>query len=174
MSSLAYLTLVHVLISLAAICAGFGVLAGLLSSRVYPRWTSVFLVSTIATSITGFFFPFTGFTPALAFGILSLILLAVACYSFYVRHLQGSWRTAYAITALLSLYLNFFVLIVQMFTKIPAIATLAPTQSELPFLVTHMLVLACFVILGYSAVTTFHPVLAARPPYARGKAPLET
>jgi hypothetical protein len=150
--NLEYVTLIHVIISLVGIASGFGVLAGLLTARVYPRWTAVFLATTVATSVTGFFFPFRGVTPAFAFGVVSLVLLAVAIYALYARRLARRWKRAYAITALIALYLNFFVLIAQMFAKVPEIRTLAPTQTELPFLITQLLVLAVFVGLGCIAV----------------------
>jgi hypothetical protein len=153
--ALEYLTLIHVIISLVGIASGFGTVAGLLGARVFPRWTGVFFATTVATSVTGFFFPFRGFTPAFAFGVVSLFLLAVAIYALCVRRLAGVWRKTYAVTDLMALYLNFFVLIAQMFTKVPEIRALAPTQTEPPFLVTQLLATAMFVGMGFLAVTRF-------------------
>jgi hypothetical protein len=109
----------------------------------------------VATSATGFFFPLHGFTPAAAVGILSLILLAVAIYALYVRKLAGAWRGSYLLTALIALYLNFFVLVAQLFQKTPALKDLAPTQSEPPFGIAPGLVLVVFVVLGISAFRRF-------------------
>ena len=159
--ALAYLTLIHVLISVVGIASGFGVLAGLLAGTVFPRWTALFLATTVATSVTGFFFPFRGVTPAFAFGVLSLVMLAVAIYARYARRLAGAWRRAYAITAVIALYLNFFVLIAQLFTKVPEMRALAPTQAEPPFLLTQLLVLAIFVGMGFLVVMkcrAAHPI----------------
>lgn len=145
---LEYFTLVHVLISLAGIGAGFGALAGWIEGKLLPRWTAVFLAMTVATSVTGFFFPFRGFTPAIGVGILSLQLLGAAIYALYFRQLAGVWRKVFVTTGVASQYLNFFVLVTQMFQKFPAFQALAPTQSEPAFAVTHALVLAVFVALG--------------------------
>lgn len=150
-----YFNLIHVIISLVGIMAGFGALSGMLAATLYPRWTALFLAFTVATSATGFFFPFRGFTPALAVGVLSLVVLAVAIYALYVRRLSGAWRTAYVITALTALYLNVFVLIVQLFQKMPVLKALAPNQSEPPFAVTQAIVLIVFLVLGFFATTRF-------------------
>src|SRR5690349_18918779 len=101
---LATYTLIHVLISLAGIATGFVVVGGWLGGRHLPRWTTWFLITTAATSVTGFFFPFLGFTPAYAFAILSLLLLAVATFALFARKLTGPWRKTYVICAAASLY----------------------------------------------------------------------
>jgi hypothetical protein len=159
------LTLVHVLISLAGIFTGFVVLAGLIAGKRLDGWTRLFLATTVATSVTGFFFPFNGFTPAHAFGILSLILLSVALYARYPRRLDGAWRKTYVITAVISLYLNVFVGVVQAFQKVPVLKALAPTQTEPPFKLTQLVVLALFIVLGVVAVIRFRneQVNAAQP-----------
>src|SRR5436190_16597222 len=118
-------TLVHVIISLIGIGSGLVVMIGLLTGRQLNGWTALFLASTVATSVTGFFFPFHGFTPAIAVGILSLFLLAVAIFARYGRRLAGAWRWIYVVTAMVALYLNVFVLIVQLFQKVPALKALA-------------------------------------------------
>jgi hypothetical protein len=148
---LEYLTLVHVAISLVGIASGFGVLSGLLAATLFPRWTAVFL----ATTVTGFFFPFRGFTPAFTVGLISLLPLAAANYALYVRRLAGAWRKTFVVSALTALYLNVFVLIAQMFLKVPPLSALAPTQSEPPFLVTQLLVLALFIPLAIAAAKRF-------------------
>jgi len=99
--ALQYFTLAHILVSIAGIAAGFGLLAGLVAGKLFPRWAAVFLAATIATSVTGFFFPFHGVTPGIAVGVISILALAVACYALYVRRLNGVWRRAFVITAVL-------------------------------------------------------------------------
>jgi len=150
-------TLFHVLLSLAGIISGFVVAFGLLTAKRFEGWTAVFLWTTVATSATGFLFPFHRFLPSHVLGILSLIVLAVALYARYPRQLAGAWRRTYAVTAMIALYLNVFVGVVQAFQKLPALAALAPTQSEPPFLVAQLAVLAVFVLLGIVAVRQFHP-----------------
>jgi hypothetical protein len=140
-------------ISLVGIFSGFVVLFGLLTGKRLDGWTWLFLTTTVATSVTGFFFPFRGFTPAHAVGILSLTILAIALYARYSRQLNGAWRKTYVFTAMLSLYLNVFVLIVQAFQKVPALKDLAPTQTEPPFKLTQLVVLVLFVLLGIAGFT---------------------
>lgn len=152
---LSLLTLVHVLISLAGILAGFVVLFGLLAGKDYDRWTTIFLVTTVATSVTGFLFPFHQFLPSHATGVLSLVALAAAIFARHYRHLTGHWRKVYVIGAVLSLYFNVFVAIVQAFLKIPALHEIAPTQSDPPFQVTQLVVLVLFVALGVAATLRF-------------------
>jgi hypothetical protein len=149
------LTRVHVVISLLAIGSGLIVMLGLLAAKRLDRWTAFFLATTIATSVTGFFFPFHGFTPAIGVGIISLVVLALAIVARYACHLSGAWRWLYVISAMVSLYLNVFVLIVQSFQKVPALKALAPTQTEPPFLVSQLVTLALFVVLGIVATVRF-------------------
>jgi hypothetical protein len=151
------LTFVHVLLSLIGILAGLVVLFGLLTSRQLNGWTTVFIWSTVATSVTGFLFPFHRFLPSHAIGIISLIVLAVAIYALYGRHLAGAWRLVYAVTAMIALYLNVFVLIAQLFAKVPALKTLAPTQTEAPFKEAQLAALIAFVVLTILAAIKFHP-----------------
>ena len=154
-SNLSPFTKLHVVISLIGIVSGLVVMFGLLVGRRLSGWTALFLISTVLTSVTGFFFPFHGVTPAIVVGIISLVLLAVAIVARYARHLAGVWRWIYVVTAMISLYLNVFVLIVQLFQKVPALKALAPTQSEPPFAVTQLLVLALFVVLTVIAAIKF-------------------
>lgn len=151
-------TLIHVVISLAGILAGLVVLGGWLAARHFRGLTAFFLVTTALTSITGFFFPFQGFTPAYAVGGISVVLLAVAAYALYGRKLASRWQTAYLVTAGLALYLNFFVLVAQLFVRLPALHALAPTQAEPAFGVTQGLVFFSFVILSVQAVRRFSVV----------------
>ena len=148
-------TKIHVVISLIGILTGLVVLIGLISGRRFNGWTAWFLVTTIATSATGFLFPFHGVTPAVIVGVLSLFLLAVAIFARYFRRFVGAWRWIYVVTALIALYLNVFVLIVQLFQKVPSLKALAPTQTEPPFLVAQLSTLLIFVLLTFTAVIRF-------------------
>jgi hypothetical protein len=150
-------TVIHVIISLLAIASGILVLIGMLRSNRMPGWTAFFLLTTVLTGVTGFLFPIRGFTPALGTGIVSLVLLALALYGLYSKHLSGAWRWIYVATAVAALYLNVLVLIVQSFQKIPALHPLAPTQSEPPFLIAQAMALFAFVVLGTLAATRFRP-----------------
>jgi hypothetical protein len=154
-SNLSPFTRLHVVISLIGIVSGLVVMFGLLVGRRLNGWTAFFLLSTVLTSVTGFFFPFHGVTPAIVVGIISLVLLAIAIVARYLRHLVGAWRWIYVVTAMISLYLNVFVLVVQLFQKVPALKALAPTQSEPPFAVTQLVVLALFVVLTIIAAIKF-------------------
>ena len=148
-------TLIHVVISLIGIVTGLVVLAGLLSGKRLDSWTAVFLLTTTATSLTGFGFPFEQLLPSHIVGAISLVVLAVAILARYAYRMAGAWRTAYVVTAVTALYLNVFVLVVQTFQKVPALAALAPTQSEPPFAIAQLIVLVLFLVLGYRAVVSF-------------------
>jgi hypothetical protein len=160
--SLANFTMVHVIISLIGIVSGIIVMFGMLGSNRMPGLTAIFLLSTILTSATGFGFPFTQLLPSHMIGILSLVLLAIACIALYAMRLTGPWRWIYVTTALASLYLNVFVLVIQAFLKIPALHALAPSvpPSEPPFAVIQGLVLLFFVIVIIGAWRRFRPAAA--------------
>ena len=151
-------TIFHVVISLVAIIAGLIVLHGWLTARRLDGWTLIFLLFTLATSVTGFFFPFNGFTPAIGTGILSVVVLFAAFAALYAFHLEGSWRWIYLVSAAIALYLNVFVLIIQAFLKIPALHALAPNGNEPPFAIVQGIVLVLFVIGGFLAVRRYRPV----------------
>lgn len=151
-------TLFHVALSLVGIAAGLVVLRGLLASKRLDGWTALFLTTTIATSVTGFLFPFRGFTPAIGVGFVSMVVLAVACYARYGRRLAGPWRLAYVLTAVVALYLNVFVLVVQAFLKVPALKALAPQQNEPPFAIVQGMVLLLFFVAGLRAAARFRDV----------------
>jgi hypothetical protein len=159
-------TQIHVAISLVGIGSGFVVMYGLLTGRRLKGWTTLFLVTTVATSVTGFFFPFHGFTPAIGVGILSLVVLAVVIFARYARHLAGAWRWIYVVGAVLSLYLNVFVLIVQSFQKIPVLKAFAPTQSEPPFFVTQLVAIALFIALAIFSANRFRTGPVRSPAHA--------
>jgi hypothetical protein len=155
--SISAFTIVHVLISLVGIVAGVIVAFGMVQRKRLPGWTALALLALILTSVTGFFFPNTSFTPAQGVGIVSLVALAIALAALYVFHVSGMWRWIYAVTAMVAIYLDVFVGVVQAFQKIGFLKVLAPTQSEPPFVVAQIVVLAIFVVLGIGAVKKFHP-----------------
>jgi hypothetical protein len=147
---------VHVILSLVGIVSGLIVLFGLFSAKPLNGWTALFLSTTVLTSVTGFGFPFDPLLPSHKVGIISLVALAVAILARYALHLAGAWRWIYVVSTVIALYLNVFVLIVQAFEKAPALRALAPTQSEPPFLVTQIVVMALFIVLAIFAVKKFH------------------
>src|SRR6266545_2162867 len=150
-------TIIHTLISLIAIFTGIVVVFGMLAGAQLNGWTKWFLITAVATTVTGFFFPFHRFTPAIGLGIISLPFLALTIYARYSKRLGGAWRWIYAIGAVICLYFNLFVLVVQAFEKVPALHTMAPTQTESPFKLTQLIVLATFILLGIVVVIRFHP-----------------
>ena len=151
-------TFIHTAISLVGIFTGLMVLfGGWLANRELSGWTSWFLTSTVLTSVTGFFLPAPHFMPSHAVGILSLLILAVTLFAFYAKHLAGAWRRTYVITAVVALYLNVFVLVAQLFAKVPALKELAPTQTETPFKLAQGVVFVAFIVLGALAASRFHP-----------------
>ena len=155
MSGLEIFTAFHVFISLIGIVSGFVAIVGMVRSKPLDWWTDLFLVTTVATSVTGFLFPFNGFTPAIATGIISMIVLTLAIVALRVKHLQGPWARTYAITVVMAQYFNFFVLIVQSFRRVPVLHALAPTESEPPFAIAQLLALVAFLVLGYVATRGF-------------------
>jgi hypothetical protein len=155
-------TLLHVVITLIAIGSGLIVVGGMFASHKLPGTTALFLFTTALTSVTGFLFPIHGFTPALGVGIVACLVLALALFALYKRRLVGAWRPIYVITAIVSLYLNVFVLVAQSFMKVSGLNTLAPTQSEPPFAITQGVVLVIFIIIALIAVVRFRPMNAVR------------
>lgn len=146
-------TLIHVFISLAGIAAGLVMAGGWLAGRDFRSWTGGFLLTTAATSVTGFFFPFKGLTPAIILGVLSLVVMTPAIVSYYVKRNAGGWRTVTTACGITALYFNFFVLVVQLFQNVPAMRALAPTQAAPAFGLSQAVVLAFFLALGISAVS---------------------
>ena len=154
-------TFVHTALSLVGIFTGLVVLFGMFGSKRLEGWTAVFLVTTVLTSVTGFFFPFEKILPSHIFGVLSLLVLAVTLAALYVYRLAGSWRWLYVATAVFALYLNVFVGVVQAFGKVPFLNALAPTQKDPPFIIAQAVVLLLFTYFGIRAVRLFHPAAAA-------------
>ena len=155
--SLSAFTMLHVIISLIGIVSGLVVLSGLLGSNRTPGMTALFLLTTILTSATGFLFPFEKLLPSHMIGILSLVLLAIACIALYVSKLSGSWRWIYVVTAMIALYFNVFVLVIQSFLKVPALTALAPGNppSGPVFAVVQGIVLLFFVVAIIGAIRRF-------------------
>jgi hypothetical protein len=154
-------TTLHVVVSLIGIAAGLVVLWGMLSSRYFGGLTALFLLATVLTSVTGFMFPFNQLLPSHFVGLISLAVLAMALFALYGKGLSGAWRSTYVVTAIMALYLNVFVGVVQAFQKFPFLRMLAPTQAEAPFVVAQLAVLVLFAILGYLVVRRYHPASGA-------------
>jgi hypothetical protein len=140
---------------MVGIAAGFVVVYGFIRAKRLDGWTAVFLATTAATSLTGFFFPVDHFMPSHAIGILSLVVLTVATVARYAFHLSWAWRRTFVISSVVALYFNVFVLVAQLFQKLPALKDLAPTQSEAPFVVTQAIVLTAFVAIGAGGAIRF-------------------
>jgi len=156
--SLSTFTVIHVIISLVGIVAGVVVAVGMVQNKRLPGWTALALAALILTSVTGFFFPNTHFTPAQGVGVVSLVALAIAVAALYVFRVSGVWRWIYAITAMAAIYFDVFVGVIQAFQKIGVLHALAPTQSTEPaFVASQFVVLALFVVLGIGALRRFHP-----------------
>ncbi len=155
-------TLVHVLLSLVGIVAGLVVMFGLVAGKRLDGWTVVFLATTVATSVTGFGFPFDHLLPSHKVGIVSLLVLPVAIVARYAFHMAGAWRRIYVISAAVALYLNIFVLVVQLFLKVPALTAIAPTQKEPPFAIAQVVVLALFAWLTVLAARRFRADLVRK------------
>jgi hypothetical protein len=154
-------TVIHVLISLVGIVAGVIVAFAMVRGKSAPGWTATALLFLILTSVTGFFFHDPTFTPAQGVGILSLVLLAVAVIALYFLQLKGLWRWIYVVAAMIAIYFDCFVGVIQSFQKIDFLHALAPTQSTEPaFVVAQLIVLAIFVVLTYGALKKFHPYAA--------------
>jgi hypothetical protein len=150
----------HVALSLMGIASGLIILYGLVKGRALGGWTALFLATTILASVTGFPLAPFGLDPARIVGILSLVLLVIAALARYAFHLGGVWRWTYVVTAMAALYLSCFVGVVQAFSKLQFLHALAPTQSEPPFLVAQLVVLAVFITLGFVSIRKLHPLAA--------------
>jgi hypothetical protein len=153
-------TVIHVIISLIAIASGLLAVIGMMMGKPLHAMTGLFLITTILTSVTGFFFPFHGVTPGIVVGIISLVVLLVAVIALYSKHIAGGWRRTYIITAMFALYLNCFVLIAQSFQKIPSLHALAPTGTEPAFKISQVTLLVVFVVLTIVVDKKFRPLIA--------------
>jgi hypothetical protein len=165
-------TVIHVVLSLVGIFSGLVVAGGLASGKRLDGWVGLFLVTTVLTNVTGFFFPFTRFLPSHGVGVISLVILPVVIAARYWKQLEGGWRTVFVAGSVTALYLNVVVLLVQSFQRFPALLASAPTQKEPAFLVTQLLVLGLFIWLGRVAVRGFRtapvsaPAASAQPSYS--------
>lgn len=148
-------TLIHVVICILGMISGLVVVGGLMSGRVIRGWTGLFLLTTILVSVTGFGFPFTGVKPPHIVGAISLVVLAICVFALYGKRLLGGWRRVYVVTAVIALYLNVFVLVIQLFTKTPPIAAIAASPKDVPFALTQALVLLIFIWLGRASLRAF-------------------
>jgi len=148
-------TFLHVALSVVGLIAGLVVVGGLMSGRRIDGWTGTFLVTTFLTNLSGFGFPFVQLLPSHVLGILSLILIPVVMYALYAKRLEGGWRRVYVVGAVVALYFNAFVLVAQLFHRIPALIVLAPKQKEPPFLIAQLLLLVLFIVLGRAASRGF-------------------
>ena len=152
-------TVLHVIISIAAILSGLVVVLAMIANRKADGGLAAFfLLTTILTSVTGFFFHSKAIGPPHIVGVISLVVLAVTLIAIYGRRLVGIWRGVFVITAVLALYLNCFVLVVQLFQKIPSLNAFAPTGTEPPFIAAQGATLVLFLVLGFLAFRRFHPV----------------
>jgi hypothetical protein len=147
----------HVLISLVGIVSGLVVLWGMINNQRMSLLTAIFLATTLVTSLTGFLFTFNGVTPALVVGVIAVLVMIAALFARYIRRMAGGWRGIYVVTAVISLYLNVFVLVVQLYLKVPSLHALAPNGSEPPFAITQGAVLLLHVLLGFLAFRRFRP-----------------
>lgn len=155
-------TLIHVLLSILGIITGLVMVGGFISGVRLDRWTAFFFVTTVLTSITGFGFPFTTLLPSHMVGALSLMILPVALAARYWKCLEGGWRKTFVITSVAALYLNVFVLFAQMFQKVPALFSIAPTPEAPAFGVTQLFILALFIGMGWAAIKGFRNEGAGR------------
>jgi len=167
-TALALYTLLHVVLSLVGIFSGLLTVGGFVAGKRLDGWANVFLVTTVATNVGGFGFPFEKFLPSHAVAIVSIMVLTVLIVARYFRYLAGPWRGVYVITSVLALYLNVFVLLAQLFLRLPALIAVAPTQKEPPFVATQVLVLALLVWLGAAAVRGFRAAPTASAATVRG------
>jgi hypothetical protein len=155
--SIGAFTILHVAMSLIGIGSGLIVAGGMLASRRLPAMNALFLLTTVLTSLTGFLFPIHGFTPGLGVGIVSCVILVVALFAYYGKHLAGTWRWIYVVTAIAALFLNVFVLVAQSFAKVAVLTALGPTPSDPPFQITQAFFLTLFVLIGIGAAINFRP-----------------
>lgn len=148
-------TLIHVVLSVVGIVAGLVMVGGLMAGVLFRGWTATYFLTTVLTNATGFGFTFRTLLPSHIVGGISLLILPIGMAALYWKHLSGGWRRVFVIASVTALYLNVFVLVVQLFQKFPGLIAAAPTQKEPPFIVTQLLILVLFVWLGRAAVRGF-------------------
>jgi hypothetical protein len=155
--SLSTFTEIHTVLSLVALVTGVIAVIGLIRAQRLRFWTALYLLTALATSVTGFGFPRTSFGPSHWVGVMSLAALALAVIARYVFHLRGAARWVYVLGAVVGVYFLVFVAIAQAFLKVPALKPLAPTLSEPPFAIAQGVALVAFVVLAVVAMRTFRP-----------------
>ncbi len=160
MSGLLLYTLFHTALSIVAIISGLLVVKGLISSAGRQLWTLLFLWTASATTLTGFFFPFNGITPALILGVVSIVPLTLAFVARYRYRLAGTWRSTYVVTVITVLYFNCFVLVVQSFRHVPSLNVFAPTQTEPPFKIAQLVTLLLFIVIGIISFKKYRPKIS--------------
>jgi len=143
-------TEIHTGLSLIALMLGIAAIGALCKPEISKRWITLFLITAWATTLTGFLFPFIGFTPAFVTGLVSLVVLVAVAVS------KGHWRKVYAGGIVMSEYLLVFVAIAQAFLKIEFFNNLAPTLSEPPFGVVQLIAVAVFGFIGFKAVRAYN------------------
>jgi hypothetical protein len=147
----------HVVISLIGIASGLVAMIALAGGRLLSGWTGLFLATTVLTNVTGFPLAPFGLDPPRIVGIISLVALAVAIGSLYLFHLAGAWRWIYVVTAMVALFFNCFVAVIQSFDKIPALHAIGPTQDAPVVHISQLVVLVICIGLGGLSVLRFHP-----------------
>lgn len=156
MSIAASVTL-HTLVSVLALLAGLVVAGGMLGAGTLPGWTAFFLATTLLTDVTGFLLPADRILPSHVTGVVSMVAVVAAAVALYGGKLRGRWRATYVAGAMVAAWLNAFVLLAQLFVKVPAMREIAPTQSAPAFALSQLLILALFVALGTRAMRRFRP-----------------
>jgi hypothetical protein len=162
--SIANFTILHVVITLSAIVSGFVVMFALLSSKRPAGLTVIFWLFTVATTVTGFMFPFNGFTPAIGTGVVATLFFVVGLIAIYIKKCIGAWRWIYVVTMMVSLYLNVFVLITQSFQKLKFLNPAAPMvgppfadPTNTQFVIAQVATIVFFLVVGFLAVRKFRP-----------------
>jgi len=146
------LTGIHTALSLVALALGIPALLEIFGRLAGQRFSNAFLITAIATSLTGFIFPITALTPALITGVVATLVLALMLLARFQFHLAGGWGAVYAGGMVASHFFLVFVAIAQSFMKITAVNALAPTLSEPPFAIAQGVALLIFLLLGFFAV----------------------
>jgi uncharacterized membrane protein YhdT len=165
LTNLPMYTLIHVVLSLTGIVSGLVVVGGFMAGTRFGGWIALFLTTTVLTTATGFGFPFNTLLPSHIVGALSLLVLAVAIAALYWKRLAGAWRSAFVALSVLALYLNVFVLIAQLFQKIPVLAILGPSPAAPAFAATNLLVLLLFIGLCWASIKGIRAVRTADLPH---------
>ena len=150
------LRFVYAVCDLLAIGAGTIVLFGLFTGELIDKWAALFLKCALAASVTGLLFPLHDFTLVERCSMLSVYVSGMAILAWRKFHLSGVWRSIFALTITIVLYLNVVVAIDQVFEQMSLFTGLAPAQSELTLRATQFLAMLLFAVIGIVAVKRFH------------------